>query len=122
MSDGEDVPRLSAVVERQRRELAQGRADGEAAVVVATARGVLMERHGLSLAEAARQLADMAAAAGLPQLEMAAAVLAEEAPPPPAQAQPDVCPEIDTVAETEVNELTVAITLDLDRYAPAAEA
>ena len=83
MADGEDVPRLSAVVERQRRELARARADGEAAVVVATARGVLMERLGLSLAEAARQLADMAAAAGLPQLEMAAAVLAEDAPPQP---------------------------------------
>lgn len=80
VADGEDVPRLSAVVERQRRELAQARADGEAAVVVATARGVLMERQGLSLAEAARQLADMAAAAGLPQLEMAAAVLAQDAP------------------------------------------
>ena len=78
VADGEDVPRLSAVVERQRRELARARADGAAAVTVATARGVLMERQGLSLAEAARQLADMAAAAGLPQPEMAAAVLAEE--------------------------------------------
>ena len=82
VADGEDVPRLSAVVERQRRELARARADGDAAVVVATARGVLMERHGLSLAQAARQLADMAAAAGLPQPEMAAAVLAEEAAEP----------------------------------------
>src|SRR5580692_6891872 len=89
---GEDVPRLSAVVERQRRELARARADGEAALVVATARGVLMERHGLSLAEAARQLADMAAAAGMPQPEMAAAVLAEEAPPQPAPAQQDTAP------------------------------
>ncbi len=85
VADGEDVPRLSAVVERQRRELARARADGAAAVTVATARGVLMERQGLSLAEAARQLADMAAAAGLPQPEMAAAVLAEKAP---AQAHP----------------------------------
>jgi Stage II sporulation protein E (SpoIIE)/ANTAR domain len=87
--DGEDVPRLSAVVERQRRELTRVRADGEAAVVVATARGVLMERHGLSPAEAARELADMAAAAGLPQSEMAAAVLAEETPPQPASGQQD---------------------------------
>ena len=81
VADGEDVPRLSAVVERQRRELARVRADGEAAVVVAMARGVLMERHGWSPAEAARQLAAMAAAAGLPEPEMAAAVLAQEAPP-----------------------------------------
>ena len=49
MADGEDVPRLSAVVERQRRELARAGPMREAAVVVATARGVLMERHGLSL-------------------------------------------------------------------------
>jgi serine phosphatase RsbU (regulator of sigma subunit) len=83
VTDGEDVPRLSAVVERQRRELARARADGQAAVVVAIARGVLMERHGWSLAETARQLADMAAAAGLPEAEMAAAVLAEELPPAP---------------------------------------
>jgi PAS domain-containing protein len=79
VADGEDVPRLSAVVERQRRELARAKADGDAAVVVATARGVLMERQGLSLVASARQLADMAAAAGLPQREMAAAVLAENA-------------------------------------------
>jgi PAS domain-containing protein len=90
VAGGEDVPRLSAVVERQRRELARARAEGEAAVVVATARGMLMERQGLSLAEAARQLADMAAAAGLPQPEMAAAVLAEGAPSQagPSQAEP----------------------------------
>ena len=63
----EDKPRLSAVVERQRRELARVRADREATVVVAMARGVLMERHGWSSTEAARQLAAMAAAAGLPE-------------------------------------------------------
>ncbi len=85
MADGEDVPRLSAVVERQRRELARVRADGEATAVVAMARGVLMERHGWSLAEAARQLAATAAAAGLREPEMAAAVLSQEPP-----AQPDL--------------------------------
>jgi serine phosphatase RsbU (regulator of sigma subunit) len=89
VTDGENVPRLSAVVERQRRELARARADGAAAMVVATARGVLMERHGLSLAAAAGQLADMAAAAGLPQPEMAAAVLEQEAPAQPAPVRQD---------------------------------
>ncbi|MDX6344794.1 MAG: hypothetical protein QOH87_4932, partial [Trebonia sp.] len=82
MAHGEDVPRLSAVVERQRRELARVRADRDATTVVAMARGVLMERHGWSSAEGARQLAAMAAAAGLPEPEMAAAVLAQEPPPP----------------------------------------
>jgi serine phosphatase RsbU (regulator of sigma subunit) len=85
VADGKDAPRLSAVVERQRRELARVRADREAAVVVAMARGVLMERHGWSSPEAARQLVEMAAAAGLPQAEMAAAVLAQE---PPGQPDP----------------------------------
>src|SRR5690349_22582004 len=78
VADGEDAPRLSAVVERQRRELARVRADREADVVVAMARGVLMERHGWASAEAARQLVSMAVAAGLPEPEMAAAVLAHE--------------------------------------------
>ena len=81
MTDREDVPRLSAVVERQRRELARVRAERDATVITAMARGVLMERHGWSSAQAARQLADLAAAAGLPEPEMAAAVLAQELPP-----------------------------------------
>src|ERR1700722_419252 len=80
VADGEDVPRLAAVIERQREELARARARAGATAVVAVARGVLMERHGCSLADAARQLVDMAAAAGLPEPEMAAAVLAQEAP------------------------------------------
>jgi hypothetical protein len=83
VADDENAPRLSAVVERQRRQLASVRAGREATVVVAMARGVLMERHGWSLAEAARQLTAMAAAAGLPEPEMAAAVLAQEPPPHP---------------------------------------
>jgi serine phosphatase RsbU (regulator of sigma subunit) len=87
VAHGEDVPRLSAVVERQRRELARVRADRDAAAVVAMARGVLMERHGLSSAEGARQLAAMATAAGLPEPEMAAAVLAQEPLPQPDQAR-----------------------------------
>ena len=73
-NSGDDVPRLAAVVERQRRELAVARAEGDLAAVIAMARGVLMERHGWSVTEAARQLTDMAAAAGMPEHEMAAAV------------------------------------------------
>ena len=48
------------------------------------ARGVLMERQGLSPVAAIRQLADMAAAAGIPVTEMAAAVLRQEPPSAPA--------------------------------------
>ncbi len=39
------------------------------------ARGALMERLGLSSAEAASQLAELSAATGMPMAEMAAAVL-----------------------------------------------
>ena len=82
---GKDLPRLAAVIERQRGELELVRADAEAAEVVAMARGVLMERHGLSPAAAASQLADMAVPAGMPLVEMAAAVLRQE---PPSRLEP----------------------------------
>ena len=75
---GADPPRLAAVVERQRRELARQRAEADTDVVVAMAKGALMERNGSSAGDAARQLTDMAAAAGLPPREMAAAVLGQE--------------------------------------------
>jgi serine phosphatase RsbU (regulator of sigma subunit) len=78
---GADLPRLAAVVERQRRELARQRAEADTAAVVAMAKGALMERNGSSAGEAARQLTDMAAAAGLPLHEMAAAVLGRERAP-----------------------------------------
>ena len=78
----ESLPRLASVIERQRRELALARADAQAADVAAMARGVLMERDGLSATTAARQLADMAVAAGIPVTELAAAVLRQEPPSP----------------------------------------
>jgi len=92
---GADLPPLAAVVERQRRELALAHAEADLAAVVAMARGVLMERHGCSAAEAARQLSDMAAAAGLPPHEMAAAVLRQE---PPQEPEPARMPVDDPVA------------------------
>jgi PAS domain-containing protein len=95
---GEDLPRLAAVIERQRRELADARAEANVASVIAMARGALMERHGCSAAEAALQLGDMAAAAGLPLPEMAAAVLSQE--PPPESASPRRAEPVDLVAVT----------------------
>src|ERR1700722_16553600 len=55
------LPRLAAVIERQRRELVLARADAQAAEVAAMARGVLMERQGVSAGAGARHAADMAA-------------------------------------------------------------
>jgi serine phosphatase RsbU (regulator of sigma subunit) len=86
----ESLPRLTAVIERQRRELALARADGQAADLAAMARGVLMERDGLSATTAARQLADMAVAAGIPVTEMAAAVLRQEPPSAPELGQSEL--------------------------------
>jgi Stage II sporulation protein E (SpoIIE)/ANTAR domain len=76
----EDVTRLIAVIERQRRELDRIRAAAVAQSVIAMARGALMERLGLSSAEAARQLAELSAATGMSAAEMAAAVLSSDEP------------------------------------------
>ncbi len=91
--DDDAMPRLVAVIERQRRELDRIRAAAAAESVVAMARGALMERLGLSVTEAAGQLAELSEATGVPLAEMAAAVLsppeddltaAGRAAPPPA--------------------------------------
>ena len=76
----DDVRRLSAVIEDQRRTLDRIRAAAAGESVVAMARGALMERLGLSSAEAASQLAELSAATGMPLTEMAAAVLSPEFP------------------------------------------
>ena len=74
----DDVLRLTAVVEHQRRVLDQIRAAAAGDSVVAMARGALMERLGLSAAEAASQLAELSAATRIPITEMAAAVLSPD--------------------------------------------
>ena len=71
----DDLRRLVAVVDRQRRELDRLHALAAGESVVAMARGALMERLGLSSAEAAGQLAELSAATGIPPAEMAASVL-----------------------------------------------
>ena len=73
----DDMLRLITVIDHQRRELDRVRASVTEESVVAMARGVLMERLGLSSAEAAAQLAELSAATAIPLAEMAAAVLAE---------------------------------------------
>ena len=74
----DDLRRLAAVVDHQRRELDRIRAAAPGQAVVAMARGALMERLGLSSAEAASQLAELSAATGIPLAEMAAAVLSPD--------------------------------------------
>jgi hypothetical protein len=74
----EDILRLIAVIDHQRRALDRVRATAAGDAIVAMARGALMERLGLSSAEAASQLAELSAATGIPLAEMAAAVLSPE--------------------------------------------
>jgi hypothetical protein len=88
----EDLARLSLVIERQRRELAELRATADTASVIAMARGALIERSGCTAAEACTQLSDMATAAGLPDAEMAAAVLHMVSGPAGPVAGPDGLP------------------------------
>src|SRR5690242_570687 len=73
----DDLRRLVTVIDHQRRELDRIRATAAGDSVIAMARGALMERLGLSAAEAAGQLAELSAATGIPLAEMAAAVLAD---------------------------------------------
>ena len=83
VTDSEDVLRLSTVIDRQRHELDRIRAAAAGEAVVSMARGALMERLGLSSAEAASQLAELSAATGIPLAEMATAVLSPQAPDAP---------------------------------------
>jgi PAS domain-containing protein len=75
VASDDDMLRLVEVIDRQRHEIDRLRAAAASDSLVAMARGALMERLALSSAEAARQLAELASAAGLPPVEMAAAVL-----------------------------------------------
>jgi Stage II sporulation protein E (SpoIIE)/ANTAR domain len=74
----DDLLRLTTVVDRQRRVLDRIRAGAAGESAVWMARGALMERLGLSSAEAASQLAELSAATGVPLAEMAAAVLSRD--------------------------------------------
>jgi len=80
----DNVLRLIAVIDHQRQELDRIHAEAPGQSVVAMARGALMERLGLSSAEAASQLAELSAATGIPLAEMAAAVLSPKSPADPA--------------------------------------
>ena len=85
----DDMLRLITVIDHQRRELDRIRGSLAEESVVAMAKGALMERLGLSSAEAAAQLAELSAATAMPLAEMAAAVLAEPGSGPPPGSRPE---------------------------------
>lgn len=82
---GEDIQRLTAVIARQQGELDRVRSAAVGRSIVERAKGVLMERLSCSSAEAAEQLAQLAAQAGIPLTEMAAELVGTDRVPPPAQ-------------------------------------
>jgi serine phosphatase RsbU (regulator of sigma subunit)/PAS domain-containing protein len=86
----DDMLRLITVIDHQRRELDRIRSSVAEESIVAMARGALMERLGLSSADASAQLAELSAATAMPPAEMAAAVLAVPGSdiPPGSQAGP----------------------------------
>ena len=64
------------------------RAQAAERTVLDLARGILMERLGCSAADASRQLAEIAVAAGRPPLLLAAEITGQAAPPEPGLAEP----------------------------------
>ena len=88
---GADVMRLSALLERQRRELDKLRSAAAARSVVDLARGMLMEQLGCTPAEAQRQLVHLAAESGVSTTELAAQITHTEPPgEPPETGMPRV--------------------------------
>ena len=85
-SSGDEILRLAAVIDRQRRELDQVRSGAAARSVIDMAKGALIERLGCSAAEAARQLTALASEAGGPVAEIAAAIIGRAPAPAPAPA------------------------------------
>src|SRR6266487_2864641 len=108
----DDMLRLITVVDHQRRELDRIRASVAQESVVAMARGALMERLGLSSAEAAAQLAELSAATAIPLGEMAAAVLAEPASGAMPATQPGSRPGITARSAPLVAEAAAELAAD----------
>ena len=77
-NSGEEILRLAAVIDRQRRELDRLRSAAAARSVIDMAKGALIERLGCTAAEAASQLTALADEAGYPVTEIAAAIISED--------------------------------------------
>ena len=110
-SSGDEILRLAAVIDRQRRELDQVRSGAAARSVIDMAKGALIERLGCSAAEAARQLTALASEAGGPVAEIAAAIIGRTPAPTPAPAPaavpapvpaPALVPALDPVLDPAV--------------------
>ena len=111
---GPDLRRLAAVIDRQRRELDQARAEAADRSVTDMARGVLIERLGCTPAEAATQLAVLAREAGSSVAEIAAAITGGQ--PGPA-GRPQLAPEAQL--RNRLAEVTTELATDGGEFAAA---
>ncbi|MER5508472.1 SpoIIE family protein phosphatase [Streptomyces sp. NPDC002766] len=69
------VGRLAATVDRLRREVRAAQAEADGRALIELAKGILVERLGCGPAQAARQLAELTAQAGVTPLEFAVEVI-----------------------------------------------
>ncbi|MFI6027138.1 SpoIIE family protein phosphatase [Amycolatopsis magusensis] len=74
-----NLTRLAATVERLRAQVRQAHAETEGRALLELAKGILVERLHCGPSQAAHQLAELAAQAGLPQLELAADIVNQSA-------------------------------------------
>ncbi len=77
-NSSEEILRLAAVIDRQRRELDRLRSAGATRSVIDMAKGALIERLGCTAAEATSQLTALAGEAGYSVAEIAAAIISED--------------------------------------------
>ncbi len=106
----DEVLRLAAVVDRQRREMDRLRTEAPTGTVVATATGLLMERLRCSAADAMSQLTSLADATGVPLAEMAATVIGADLPAGPGKsASPTVSSAISRAVSSAVSSASAGL-------------
>jgi serine phosphatase RsbU (regulator of sigma subunit) len=83
----DEMARLAAVVDRQRREMNRLRTEAATGTIVAVATGLLMERLGCSATDATTQLSTLSDATGVSVAQMAATVVGADPPGNPGSSQ-----------------------------------
>ncbi|MEU6389265.1 SpoIIE family protein phosphatase [Streptomyces sp. NPDC046939] len=77
--DASSIGRLAATVQRLREEAKAARTAADGRALIELAKGILVERLRCGPVQAARQLAELAEQAGVPELELAADIINEAA-------------------------------------------
>ena len=77
LAAGSGIGRLAATVDRLQAQLTDAASAADVRVLIALARGILMERLRIPAADATRQLEELAARSGMPVRELAADIVGE---------------------------------------------